>query len=228
MLHWEYYIMEFKGKEVFSSGEIADKLGFNDYHRVSNYLGKIKAKDVTRKGNTRYYDRNTTEKVITYFKALNSGTSGTSNKDKIINELRKELHEQQEGNNQKLETQKASYERLLKEKDKRIDDLKKSHDQDLRTQKDSYEKILKVTNDRVADLKDQVKTQNVQIQNWDLAERRAQTLHLVDKEPTKKLTKDVEKSNEKPSSTDEVNNQSNQKRKTRFKPTQHWWSKFFK
>ncbi len=223
--------MKFKGKDVFSSGDIADKLGFKDYHKVSNYLGKIKAKYVTRKGNTRYYDRNTTEKVITYFKSLNSSSSGTSNKDKVIDELRKELREEQEADDQKLKDQKASYERLLNEKDKRIDDLKKSHDQDLETQKVSYEKLLKVTNDRITDLKDQVKTQNVQIQNWDMAQRRAQTLNLVDKDPdkVKKINSGAEKSNESSSSSKKTENQSNQpKRKTRFKPVQHWWSRFFK
>lgn len=47
--------MKYEGKNVYSSGEIADLLGFDDYHRISNYLKKIGAKNVTKKGNTRYY-----------------------------------------------------------------------------------------------------------------------------------------------------------------------------
>ena len=33
--------MKYEGKNIYSSGEIADLLGFDDYHRVSNYLSKI-------------------------------------------------------------------------------------------------------------------------------------------------------------------------------------------
>lgn len=42
--------------KTYTSGDIANILGFKDYHRVSNYLAKIKAKEVKHKGNTRYFD----------------------------------------------------------------------------------------------------------------------------------------------------------------------------
>lgn len=59
-------------------------------------MAKIKAKEVTHKGNTRYFDENTKEQVITYFKSLNHKGSTHSSKDDLIAELRHQLHTQQE------------------------------------------------------------------------------------------------------------------------------------
>ena len=120
--------MKYEGKNIYSSGEIADLLGFDDYHRVSNYLSKIGAKNVTKKGNTRYYSEKTKETVITYFKALGHKGSGESKKDQLIEELRTQLRtaqkesvdklaEQKKEYDSKLDEQKESYERLIAAKD---------------------------------------------------------------------------------------------------------------
>ena len=128
--------MKYEGKTVYSSGEIADLLGFDDYHRVSNYLKKIGAKNVTKKGNTRYYSEKTKETVITYFKALEHKGSGESKKDQLIEELRTQLRKAQQENVANLAEQKKEYDSKLDE------------------QKESYERLIAAKNDDISNLKD--------------------------------------------------------------------------
>ena len=130
--------MKYEGKIVYSSGEIADLLGFDDYHRVSNYLNKIKAKYVTKKGNTRYYNEKTKETVITYFKALDRKGLGESKKDQLIEELRSQLRQAQKDSVDKLAEQKKKY------------------DSELNDQKESYERLVAAKEDNISNLKDTV------------------------------------------------------------------------
>ena len=157
---------------LFRSGEIADLLGFDDYHRVSNYLKKIGAKNVTKKGNTRYYSEKTKETVITYFKALEHKGSGESKKDRLIEELRTQLRAAQKENVDKLAEQKKEYDSKLHE------------------QKESYERLIAAKEDDISNLKDTVfnlreqqKITNEQIKELTTVTKQAQSLNLVDKSP---------------------------------------------
>ena len=179
--------MKYEGKNVYSSGEIADLLGFDDYHRVSNYLKKIGAKNVTKKGNTRYYSEKTKETVITYFKALEHKGSGESKKDQLIEELRTQLRT----------AQKESVDKLAEQK--------KEYDSKLADQKNSYERIISAKDDDISNLKDTVtnlrKQQDIandQIKELTTVTKQAQSLNLADKSPEqiKMLKGDAETSNE--------------------------------
>lgn len=193
--------MKYEGKNVYSSGEIADLLGFDDYHRVSNYLKKIGAKNVTRKGNTRYYSEKIKETAITYFKALEHKGSGESKKDQLIEELRIQLRTAQQENMANLAEQKKEY-------DSRLAD-----------QKNSYERIISAKDDDISNLKDTVtnlrKQQDVaneQIKQLTTVTKQAQSLNLADKSPEqiKMLKGDAEKSNESSSSKNDEDNSSNE------------------
>lgn len=207
--------MKYEGKNVYSSGEIADLLGFDDYHRVSNYLSKIGAKNVTKKGNTRYYSEKTKETVITYFKALEHKGSGESKKDRLIEELRTQLRKAQQENvanlaeqkkeyDSKLDEQKESYERLIAAKDDDISNLK----------------------DTVSNLRDQQDVANEQIKQLTMVTKQAQSLNLADKSPEqiKMLKGDVETSSEQSNSEKETNNQQTSETD---KPRQNWWQRHF-
>ena len=207
--------MKYEGKNVYSSGEIADLLGFDDYHRVSNYLSKIGAKNVTKKGNTRYYSEKTKETVITYFKALEHKGSGESKKDQLIEELRTQLRKAQQENvanlaeqkkeyDSKLDEQKESYERLIAAKDDDISNLK----------------------DTVSNLRDQQDVANEQIKQLTMVTKQAQSLNLADKSPEqiKMLKGDVETSSEQSNSEKETNNQQTSETD---KPRQNWWQRHF-
>lgn len=207
--------MKYEGKNVYSSGEIADLLGFDDYHRVSNYLSKIGAKNVTKKGNTRYYSEKTKETVITYFKALEHKGSGESKKDQLIEELRTQLRKAQQENvanlaeqkkeyDSKLDEQKESYERLIAAKDDDISNLK----------------------DTVSNLRDQQKVANEQIKQLTTVTKQAQSLNLADKSPEqiKMLKGDAETSNEWSDSEKETDNQQTSEPE---KPHQNWWQRHF-
>lgn len=207
--------MKYEGKNAYSSGEIADLLGFDDYHRVSNYLKKIGAKNVTKKGNTRYYSEKTKETVITYFKALERKGSGESKKDQLIEELRIQLRtaqkesvdklaEQKKEYDSKLDEQKESYERLIVAKDDDISNLK----------------------DTVSNLRDQQKVANEQIKQLTTVTKQAQSLNLADKAPEqiKMLKGDVETSNEQSSSEKETDNHQTSESE---KPHQSWWQRHF-
>ena len=202
--------MKYEGKNVYSSGEIADLLGFDDYHRVSNYLKKIGAKNVTKKGNTRYYSEKTKETVITYFKALEHKGSGESKKDQLIEELRTQLRTAQKESVDKLAAQKKEY------------------DSKLADQKKSYERIISAKDDNISNLKDTVtnlrKQQDIandQIKELTTVTKQAQSLNLADKSPEqiKMLKGDAETSNEQSSSEKGENDSSNKQSK------KHWWNK---
>ena len=202
--------MKYEGKTVYSSGEIADLLGFDDYHRVSNYLKKIGAKNVTKKGNTRYYSEKTKETVITYFKALDCKGSGESKKDQLIEELRTQLRTAQKESMDKLAEQKKEY------------------DSKLADQKKSYERIISAKDDNISNLKDTVtnlrKQQDIandQIKELTTVTKQAQSLNLADKSPEqiKMLKGDAETSNEQSSSEKGENDSSNKQSK------KHWWNK---
>lgn len=203
--------MKYEGKNVYSSGEIADLLGFDDYHRVSNYLSKIGAKNVTRKGNTRYYSEKTKETVITYFKALEHKGSGESKKDQLIEELRTQLRAAQKENVDKLAEQKKEYDSKLHE------------------QKESYERLIAAKEDDISNLKDTVfnlreqqKITNEQIKELTAVTKQAQSLNLIDKSPEQlKLLKGGAKTKtEQSSSEKEEDSSSNETPKT------HWWQWF--
>lgn len=200
--------MEYEGKTVYSSGEIADLLGFDDYHRVSNYLKKIGAKNVTKKGNTRYYSEKTKETVITYFKALEHKGSGESKKDQLIEELRTQLRTAQKESVDKLAEQKREYDSRLAE------------------QKESYERLISSKDDDISNLKDTVtnlrKQQDIandQIKELTTVTKQAQSLNLADKSPEqiKMLKGDAETSNEHQNEDKKKDDSSNESSK------KHWW-----
>lgn len=207
--------MKYEGKNVYSSGEIADLLGFDDYHRVSNYLKKIGAKNVTKKGNTRYYSEKVKETVITYFKALERKGSGESKKDQLIEELRTQLRTAQQENVANLAKQKEEY------------------DSRLANQKNSYERIISAKDDDISNLKDTVsnlrKQQDVaneQIKQLTTVTKQAQSLNLADKSPEqiKMLKGDAETSTERSSSEKETDNQQTSKSE---KQHQNWFQRIF-
>ena len=201
--------MKYEEKEVYSSGEIADLLGFDDYHRVSNYLKKIGAKNVTKKGNTRYYSEKVKETVITYFKALERKGSGESKKDQLIEELRTQLRAAQQENVANLAKQKEEY------------------DSRLANQKNSYERIISAKDDDISNLKDTVsnlrKQQDVaneQIKQLTTVTKQAQSLNLADKSPEqiKMLKGDAETKPEQSSSDNEKDNNTSKRSLKK-----HWW-----
>lgn len=203
--------MKYEGKTVYSSGEIADLLGFDDYHRVSNYLKKIGAKNVTKKGNTRYYSEKTKGTVITYFKALEHKGSGESKKDQLIEELRTQLRTAQQESVDKLAEQKKEYDSKLHE------------------QKESYERLIAAKEDNISNLKDTVfnlreqqKITNEQIKELTTVTKQAQSLNLIDKSPEQlELLKGGAKTKtEQSSSEKEEDSSSNETPKT------HWWQRF--
>ena len=207
--------MKYEGKNVYSSGEIADLLGFDDYHRVSNYLSKIGAKNVTKKGNTRYYSEKTKEMVITYFKALEHKGSGESKKDQLIEELRTQLRT----------AQKESVDKLAEQK--------KEYDSKLADQKNSYERIISAKDDDISNLKDTVtnlrKQQDIandQIKELTTVTKQAQSLNLADKSPEqiKMLKGDAETSTERSSSEKETDNQQTSEPE---KSRHSWWQRHF-
>ena len=207
--------MKYEGNNVYSSGEIADLLGFDDYHRVSNYLKKIGAKNVTKKGNTRYYSEKTKETVITYFKALERKGSGESKKDQLIEELRTQLRTAQKESVDKLAEQKKEYESKLDE------------------QKESYERLIAAKDDDISNLKDTVSNlrdqQNVsneQIKQLTMVTKQAQSLNLADKSPEqiKMLKGDTETKPEQSSSKKEVDNRQISESE---KPHKSWWQRIF-
>ena len=207
--------MKYEGKTVYSSGEIADLLGFDDYHRVSNYLKKIGAKNVTKKGNTRYYSEKTKETVITYFQALGHKGSGESKNDKLIEELRTQLRT----------AQKESVDKLAEQK--------KEYDSKLADQKNSYERIISAKDDDISNLKDTVtnlrKQQDIandQIKELTTVTKQAQSLNLADKSPEQinMLKGDVETKPEQSSSEKETDNQQTSEPE---KPRQSWWQRHF-
>ena len=207
--------MKYEGKTVYSSGEIADLLGFDDYHRVSNYLKKIGAKNVTKKGNTRYYSEKTKETVITYFKALEHKGSGESKKDQLIEESRTQLRKTQQENVANLAEQKKEY------------------DSKLADQKNSYERIISAKDDDISNLKDTVtnlrKQQDIandQIKELTTVTKQAQRLNLADKSPEqiKMLKGDAEMKPEQLSSEKRTDNQQTSEPE---KPHQSWWQRHF-
>lgn len=208
--------MKYEGKTVYSSGEIADLLGFDDYHRVSNYLKKIGAKNVTKKGNTRYYSEKTKETVITYFQALGHKGSGESKKDQLIEELRTQLRT----------AQKESVDKLAEQK--------KEYDSKLADQKNSYERIISAKDDDISNLKDTVtnlrKQQDIandQIKELTTVTKQAQSLNLADKSPEqiKMLKGNAETSTERSSS--EKSTDSRRQSIESEKPRQSWWQRHF-
>ena len=207
--------MKYEGNNVYSSGEIADLLGFDDYHRVSNYLKKIGANNVTKKGNTRYYSEKTKETVITYFKALERKGSGESKKDQLIEELRTQLRTAQKESVDKLAEQKKEYDSKLDE------------------QKESYERLIAAKDDDISNLKDtasnlrdQQNVSNEQIKQLTMVTKQAQSLNLADKSPEqiKMLKGDTETKPEQSSSKKEVDNRQISESE---KPHKSWWQRIF-
>lgn len=207
--------MKYEGKNVYSSGEIADLLGFDDYHRVSNYLKKIGAKNVTKKGNTRYYSEKTKETVITYFKALEHKGSGESKKDQLIEELRTQLRTAQQESVDKLAEQKKEY-------DSKLDEQKESYERLIAAKDDDISNLK----DTVSNLRDQQKVANEQIKQLTTVTKQAQSLNLADKSPEqiKMLKGDVETSNEQSSSEKGTDDRQTSKSE---KPHQSWWQRHF-
>ena len=207
--------MKYEENNVYSSGEIADLLGFDDYHRVSNYLKKIGAKNVTKKGNTRYYSEKTKETVITYFKALEHKGSGESKKDQLIEELRTQLRTAQKESVDKLAEQKKEYDSKLDEQKESYERLIAAKDDDLSNLKDT-----------VSNLRDQQDVANEQIKQLTMVTKQAQSLNLADKSPEqiKMLKGDAETSTERSSSEKETDNQQTSKSE---KQHQNWFQRIF-
>ena len=207
--------MKYEGKTVYSSGEIADLLGFDDYHRVSNYLKKIGAKNVTKKGNTRYYSEKTKETVITYFKALEHKGSGESKKDQLIEELRTQLRTAQKESVDKLAEQKKEY-------DSKLDEQKESYERLIAAKDDDISNLK----DTVSNLRDQQDVANEQIKQLTMVTKQAQSLNLADKSPEqiKMLKGDAETSTERSSSEKETDNQQTSKSE---KQHQNWFQRIF-
>lgn len=207
--------MKYEGKNVYSSGEIADLLGFDDYHRVSNYLKKIGAKNVTKKGNTRYYSEKTKETVITYFKALERKGSGESKKDQLIEELRIQLRTAQKESVDKLAEQKKEY-------DSKLDEQKESYERLIAAKDDDISNLK----DTVSNLRDQQKVANEQIKQLTMVTKQAQSLNLADKSPEqiKMLKGDTETKPEQSSSKKEVDNRQISESE---KPHKSWWQRIF-
>lgn len=207
--------MKYEGKNVYSSGEIADLLGFDDYHRVSNYLSKIGAKNVTEKGNTRYYSEKTKETVITYFKALGHKGSGESKKDQLIEELRTQLRTAQKESVDKLAEQKKEY-------DSKLDEQKESYERLIAAKDDDISNLK----DTVSNLRDQQDVANEQIKQLTMVTKQAQSLNLADKSPEqiKMLKGDTETKPEQSSSKKEVDNRQISESE---KPHKSWWQRIF-
>ena len=207
--------MKYEGNNVYSSGEIADLLGFDDYHRVSNYLKKIGAKNVTKKGNTRYYSEKTKETVITYFKALERKRSGESKKDQLIEELRTQLRTAQKESVDKLAEQKKEY-------DSKLDEQKESYERLIAAKDDDISNLK----DTVSNLRDQQNVSNEQIKQLTMVTKQAQSLNLADKSPEqiKMLKGDTETKPEQSSSKKEVDNRQISESE---KPHKSWWQRIF-
>ena len=207
--------MKYEGKTVYSSGEIADLLGFDDYHRVSNYLKKIGAKNVTKKGNTRYYSEKVKETVITYFKALERKGSGESKKDQLIEELRTQLRTAQKESVDKLAEQKKEY-------DSKLDEQKESYERLIAAKDDDISNLK----DTVSNLRDQQNVSNEQIKQLTMVTKQAQSLNLADKSPEqiKMLKGDTETKPEQSSSKKEVDNRQISESE---KPHKSWWQRIF-
>ena len=207
--------MKYEGKTVYSSGEIADLLGFDDYHRVSNYLKKIGAKNVTKKGNTRYYSEKTKETMITYFKALERKGSGESKKDQLIEELRTQLRTAQKESVDKLAEQKKEY-------DSKLDEQKESYERLIAAKDDDISNLK----DTVSNLRDQQNVSNEQIKQLTMVTKQAQSLNLADKSPEqiKMLKGDTETKPEQSSSKKEVDNRQISESE---KPHKSWWQRIF-
>lgn len=207
--------MKYEGKNIYSSGEIADLLGFDDYHRVSNYLSKIGAKNVTKKGNTRYYSEKTKETVITYFKALGHKGSGESKKDQLIEELRTQLRTAQKESVDKLAEQKKEY-------DSKLDEQKESYERLIAAKDDDISNLK----DTVSNLRDQQDVANEQIKQLTMVTKQAQSLNLADKSPEqiKMLKGDTETKPEQSSSKKEVDNRQISESE---KPHKSWWQRIF-
>ncbi|MDY4500611.1 MAG: hypothetical protein SPG14_04430 [Lactobacillus amylovorus] len=207
--------MKYEEKNVYSSGEIADLLGFDDYHRVSNYLSKIGAKNVTKKGNTRYYSEKTKETVITYFKALGHKGSGESKKDQLIEELRTQLRTAQKESVDKLAEQKKEY-------DSKLDEQKESYERLIAAKDDDISNLK----DTVSNLRDQQDVANEQIKQLTMVTKQAQSLNLADKSPEqiKMLKGDAETSTERSSSEKETDNQQTSEPE---KSRHSWWQRHF-
>lgn len=207
--------MKYEEKEVYSSGEIADLLGFDDYHRVSNYLKKIGAKNVTKKGNTRYYSEKVKETVITYFKALERKGSGESKKDQLIEELRTQLRTAQKESVDKLAEQKKEY-------DSKLDEQKESYERLIAAKDDDISNLK----DTVSNLRDQQNVSNEQIKQLTMVTKQAQSLNLADKSPEqiKMLKGDTETKPEQSSSKKEVDNRQISESE---KPHKSWWQRIF-
>ena len=207
--------MKYEGKNVYSSGEIADILGFDDYHRISNYLKKIGAKNVTKKGNTRYYSEKTKETVITYFKALEHKGSGESKKDQLIEELRTQLRTAQKESVDKLAEQKKEY-------DSKLDEQKESYERLIAAKDDDISNLK----DTVSNLRDQQDVANEQIKQLTMVTKQAQSLNLADKSPEqiKMLKGDAETKPEQSSSEKGTDDRQTSKSE---KPHQSWWQRHF-
>lgn len=207
--------MKYEGNNVYSSGEIADLLGFDDYHRVSNYLKKIGAKNVTKKGNTRYYSEKTKETVITYFKALERKGLGESKKDQLIEELRTQLRTAQKESVDKLAEQKKEY-------DSKLDEQKESYERLIAAKDDDISNLK----DTVSNLRDQQNVSNEQIKQLTMVTKQAQSLNLADKSPEqiKMLKGDTETKPEQSSSKKEVDNRQISESE---KPHKSWWQRIF-
>ena len=207
--------MKYEGKNVYSSGEIADLLGFDDYHRVSNYLSKIGAKNVTKKGNTRDYSEKTKETVITYFKALEHKGSGESKKDQLIEELRTQLRTAQKESVDKLAEQKKEY-------DSKLDEQKESYERLIAAKDDDISNLK----DTVSNLRDQQDVVNEQIKQLTMVTKQAQSLNLADKSPEqiKMLNGDAETKPEQSSSEKGTDDRQTSKSE---KPHQSWWQRHF-
>lgn len=207
--------MKYEEKNVYSSGEIADLLGFDDYHRVSNYLSKIGAKNVTKKGNTRYYSEKTKETVITYFKALGHKGSGESKRDQLIEELRTQLRTAQKESVDKLAEQKKEY-------DSKLDEQKESYERLIAAKDDDISNLK----DTVSNLRDQQDVANEQIKQLTMVTKQAQSLNLADKSPEqiKMLKGDAETKPEQSSSEKGTDDRQTPKSE---KPHQSWWQRHF-
>lgn len=174
-------------KEFLSKSKVAEALGTNPM-RVSRFIEREKITYVKKEGKRELYnltDFNALKEELDAPEAQDKAKKHSFSKDEYILTLKNQLEEQ-----------KKQFDEVLKSKDETIDSLKGA----LHTADQVY-----------SDMKDQMAVKDEQISSLTKLTNNAQTLNLVDKDPKrlKVAQSDVETSNEKTSSAEEEDNQSN-------------------
>lgn len=113
-------------KETYTTREIADILGFSDYHKVSNYLAKVKASPVDKIGNVNYYPTQVKDMAITYFKSLETARnkgSKVSRTQEVIDGLHSQITILTNRQKQEIAELKEHYQQLIDSKNQTISSL---------------------------------------------------------------------------------------------------------